>query len=121
MIKATLILLIMRAFRPLTWLRVLCWIGLVANFTFYTFTLVIRLIPCRPQGGTDRVAFLAGMAKRQCAGSDSMIQVMAIVTSAYGLVSDLHILAIPLPDIAKLHIGRRKKMGVYMIFSSGAL
>lgn len=121
LIKATLIFLIFSAFRPLRWLRMLCWAGLGVTFVFYTASIIVQAIPCHPRGGTDRIAFLAGIANPQCAGSTEMVQRMSIATGAFGLISDLYILIIPMPAVARLHLGRKKKLGVYLIFSSGAL
>ena len=121
LVKATLIFLILTAFRPVEWLRALCWVGLGTTLLFYVANLITQVVACRPRGGTDRIAYLAGMASRQCAGVDTLIQKTSVATGIFGLVSDLYILIIPLPAVAKLQLGRRKKLGVYMIFSSGAL
>jgi hypothetical protein len=120
-IKATLIFLIFTAFRPIRWLRVLCWVGLGVTFVFYTVSIVLQAVPCHPRGGLDRISYLAGMANRQCAGSTELVQRTSIATGVFGVISDLYILIIPLPAVAKLHLGKRRKMGVYLIFSSGAL
>jgi hypothetical protein len=121
LIKATLIFLIFSAFHPLRWLRILCWIGLGVTFVFYTASIIVQVIPCHPRGGTDRVASLAGVANLQCAGWTAMVQRMNIATGVFGLISDLYILMIPLPAVAWLHLETKKELGVYLIFSSGAL
>jgi len=121
LIKATLILLILTAFRPIRWLRILCWVGLSVTFVFYTISLILNAVPCHPRGGTDRISYLAGMASLQCAGNKGLVQRASIATGSFGVISDLYILIIPLPAVAKLHLGKRRKLGVFLIFSSGAL
>ncbi|KAF1845154.1 uncharacterized protein K460DRAFT_405425 [Cucurbitaria berberidis CBS 394.84] len=121
LVKATLMFFILSAFKPIKWLRSLCWVGIITTFTFYATNFVIQVVSCRPRGGTDRVSFLAGMASRQCAGSDAAIQKMSIATGIFGVISDFYILIIPLPAVAKLQIRKKRKLGVYLIFSSGAL
>jgi len=46
---------------------------------------------------------------------------MSFITGIFGVIIDLYILIIPIPAIAKLNVRKRKKVGVYVIFSSGAL
>ncbi|KAF1976198.1 hypothetical protein BU23DRAFT_42945 [Bimuria novae-zelandiae CBS 107.79] len=121
LVKATLMFLILSAFKSIKWLRIMCWVGIVTTFIFYAANFAIQVASCRPRGGTDRVSFLAGMASRECAGSDSLIQKMSLGTAVFGLVSDIYILIIPLPAVRKLNIRKKKKAGVYVIFSSGAL
>lgn len=121
LVKATLMFLILGAFKTIKWLRVMCWIGVVTTFGFYAANFAIQVPSCRPRGGTDRVSFLAGMASPQCAGSSSPIQKMSLATGIFGLISDIYILIIPLPAVNKLRIRKKKKIGVYIIFSSGAL
>jgi hypothetical protein len=121
LIKATLISLIFVAFRPIRWLRILCWVGLSVTFVFYTVSLVLNAVPCHPRGGHDRISYLAGMANRQCAGSSTLLQRTSLATGTFGVISDLYILIMPMPAVAKLQLGRRRKLGVYLIFSSGAL
>jgi hypothetical protein len=121
LVKATLIFLILGAFRSIKWLRLLCWVGLVTTFIFYTINIIVQIVSCRPRGGTDRVSFLAGMASRECADSTAMIQRVSIATGIFGVISDFYILIIPLPAVLKLQIRKKQKLGVLLIFSSGVL
>jgi hypothetical protein len=61
------------------------------------------------------------MASHQCARSDAAIQNVSITSGIFGVVSDLYILVIPLPAIAKLNILKRRKLGVYLFFAPGVL
>jgi len=86
---------------------------------YYLANLLIHAISCHPQGGHDRIAFLAGMASRRC--SQGILDDVSIATGVFNLVIDLYILVIPLPAVAKLRISRTKKIGVSMIFSAGGV
>ncbi|KAF2440904.1 hypothetical protein P171DRAFT_523926 [Karstenula rhodostoma CBS 690.94] len=121
LIKATLLFLILGAFKTIKWLRLMCCGGIITMFLFYAATFAIAVSSCRPRGGTDRVSFLAGMASRECAGTDSPIQKMSLGTAIFAVISDIYILILPLPAVRKLNIRKKKKLGVYIIFSSGAL
>ncbi|KAJ4344811.1 uncharacterized protein N0V89_012555 [Didymosphaeria variabile] len=46
---------------------------------------------------------------------------MSLAAGIFGLISDIYILIIPLPAVKKLNIRKKKKIGVYIIFSSGVL
>lgn len=50
-----------------------------------------------------------------------MMHNVNIATGVFNLISDLYILAIPLPAVAKLKISRKKKIGVSMVFSAGGV
>ncbi|PVH94523.1 hypothetical protein DM02DRAFT_692984 [Periconia macrospinosa] len=119
LIKATILILIMSAFEPVKHIRILCWGGIIGTCAFYFANLIVQVVSCRPRGGTDRIAFLAGIASYQCAGTNAAIQKMSIIAGCFGVVSDIYILIIPLPAIAKLKISQRQKIGVYLIFTSG--
>jgi hypothetical protein len=121
LIKVTLLVLILNSFKPIKWLRVLCWIGIVTTFAFYTTNFVVQLVACRPRGGTDRISFLAGMASRQCAGSNTAVQKVSIAAGIFGVISDLYILIIPLPAVMGLHLSSKRKLGVMLSLSSGGL
>ena len=121
LVKATLMFLILGVFRPITWLRLLCWVGIGTTFVFYTTNLIVQIVSCRPRGGTDRVSFLAGMASQECAASTAAIQRLSIASGIFGVISDFYILIIPLPAVVKLKLGKKKKLSVLLVFSSGAL
>lgn len=121
MIKATLLCLILSAFRPVQWLRYLCYAGLVTTTAYYLSNFIIVIHSCHPRDGTDRISFLAGMASSACAGKNGVVQSASLATGIFNVISDLYILIIPLPAVAKLNITRRKKTGVFLIFSAGAL
>lgn len=79
------------------------------------------IVACHPRGGTDRVSFLMGMASAQCNRKDSVVQEISIATGIFNVLSDFYILIIPLPAVATLKVPKRTKIGVYLIFSTGAL
>jgi hypothetical protein len=61
------------------------------------------------------------MASPECAGIHSVLAKMNVISGVFGLISDVYILIIPMPAVWKLNIRKEKKVGVYVIFSSGAL
>jgi hypothetical protein len=121
LIKATLLCLILASFRPVTWIRYMCYIGITVTFAFYFSNILVSILSCHPRGGVDRISWLVGMAKSSCGGTRGILQKYSLTSGAFNILSDFYILMIPLPAISKLHLTSRKKIGVYLIFSAGAL
>ena len=118
LIKSTLLFLILSAFRPLTWLRVLATAGIVVSGLFYLSTSTIIGVACRPLGGTDRLAFFNGQMRPAC--TKYQFSTLTAI-GAFNLISDIYILIIPLPAIAKLTLPLQQKFGVFLIFFTGSM
>ena len=80
LIKATLLCLILSAFRPVTWLRRLCYFGLAIIVAYYLSNFIIVIHSDHPREGADRISFLAGMASKACAGKSEIIQSASLAT-----------------------------------------
>lgn len=59
------------------------------------------------------------MASRRC--SQGISYDVSIATGSFNLLSDMYILTMPMPAVARLRISRVKKIGVSMIFSAGGV
>ncbi|KAF2004210.1 hypothetical protein P154DRAFT_572244 [Amniculicola lignicola CBS 123094] len=86
---------------------------------FYLSSFIITAVACHPRGGTDGASFLAGVTSTSCAGRDGISQRSSI--GVYNLLSDIFILSVPVPAMRVLSIPRRKKIGLYLIFSAGGV
>jgi len=51
----------------------------------------------------------------------SKMQLPAIVSGTYGVVSDVFLLILPLPIIFGLNLSLRKKIGLYAVFLAGLM
>lgn len=119
LVKCALFSLILTAFKPIIWLRNLCWLGIVVTGMFYTYCAIYSGVTCGPKGGLDRAAYLAGMAGTKCHDPAGYIQINNILMGAFGVFSDFYLLIIPLPAILKLHLPSKRKLGVLGIFLAG--
>ncbi|KAF2745767.1 hypothetical protein M011DRAFT_134770 [Sporormia fimetaria CBS 119925] len=120
-IKLTLFCQLILAFRPITWLRRSCYAGMAATSTYYLTTVIVSMDACHPRGGSDRVLFLMGLAGSACGGKKGVTMRLNLASGIFNVLSDLYILCLPLPAVSLLKVSVRRKVGVYMIFSTGGL
>ncbi|KAF2115746.1 hypothetical protein BDV96DRAFT_574401 [Lophiotrema nucula] len=121
-IKLSLFSLIYTAFQPLTYVRRFVYAGIALTGIYYISSALVNAIVCgpRPRGGTDRPAYLAGMAGPECGDSAGIIQIYSIASGAVNVICDLYLFILPLPAISKLNLPTRRKAGVFLIFLAGA-
>ncbi|KAF2259368.1 hypothetical protein CC78DRAFT_621089 [Lojkania enalia] len=116
-IKFSLFCLILNSFRPVTWLRRLCYVGIVGTLPVHIAGAIIYAVGCGPRGGYGRASLMAGLAR--CRGPGGLVMTYNVAQGAFHVFSDFYLLLIPIPAILKLHLPRRKKIGVFLIFFSG--
>jgi hypothetical protein len=119
-IKLAVYSFIFFALRPLAYIRRLVYIGVIISFCYYLTAAIVSGMVCGPKGGTDQLSYLAGMAGQECGDPAGIIQIFSITLGVVNLVNDLYLLIIPLPAIVKLKLVPRKKIGVMLIFLTGA-
>ncbi|KAF2179609.1 hypothetical protein K469DRAFT_673989 [Zopfia rhizophila CBS 207.26] len=119
LIKLAVYSLILYAFHPVDYIRWLVYIGIVLSFCYYLAAAIVNGVICGPRGGTDRLAYLAGMAGPECGNPSGLIQIFSIASGVVNLTNDFYLLIIPLPAILKLKLPARRKFGVLVIFLAG--
>ena len=120
LIKLSLYSLIFHAFNPLTYVRWMVYAGVIVSFCFYLTAAVVNGVTCRPKGGTDRLAYLAGLAAQGCDDLFRPVQIINIALGGVNLVNDFYLLILPIPAIVKLKLPLRKKISIMFIFMTGA-
>jgi hypothetical protein len=119
-IKLAVYTLIYHAFRHITYIRWMVCIDIVARFLYYlAAAIVINGLVCGPRGGTDHMAYLAGMVGPQCSDTAVVIKILSITSGAVNLLNDLYLLILPLPPIMKLKMATKQKISVMCIFLAG--
>jgi hypothetical protein len=118
-IKLAVYSLIYHAFRPITYIRWMVYIGIIVSFCYYLAAAIVNGVICGPKGGTDQMAYLAGMAGPQCRDTAGVIQILSITSGAVNLLNDLYLLILPLPAILKLKMAPKQKISVMCIFLAG--
>ena len=115
-VKVSLFLLILEIFRPLKWLRIAVWLGLVTTGVFYYSYMIILLIVCAPKEMTQ-LAYLEILGTPQCLNNPRFILPVGIMN----VLSDVYLMLIPLPAIWGLQIPLMKKIGISTIFLTGSM
>ena len=119
-IKLAVYSLIFYAFNPVTYIRWMVYAGVSFSFCFYLAVAIVNGVICGPKGGSDRLAYRAGMAGQKCGDPAGIIMIFSIASGSVNLLNDLYLLILPLPAIIKLQLPLRKKIGVMFIFLAGA-
>ncbi|MCJ1401458.1 hypothetical protein MMC11_004671 [Xylographa trunciseda] len=110
--KATFFFMYLSIFGPMQWMRIASWLGLLANTGFYLAVLIANMIFSTPR---------PGQSWQQAAFNEQGTLGLSIPQAVGGLIIDLYILALPIIAVSKLQLPTRRKVGVILIFMSGAL
>lgn len=111
--KAAILTLFIRIFRTLKWLRLTCYGLLVFTFLIYGSIIAINAVLCvPPPGSTWNAATL-----KKCEHHGPAL----VVNGVFGVVVNLIIFALPFPVIIRINLGRKKKIGLTVVFSIGGL
>ncbi|MCJ1437582.1 hypothetical protein MMC27_006969 [Xylographa pallens] len=110
--KATFFFMYLSIFGPLLWMRISARLGLLVNTGFYVAVLVANMIFSTPR---------PGQSWQEAVVSEQGTLALSIPQAVGGLIIDLFILALPIIAVSKLQLPRQRKIGVILIFMSGAL
>ena len=104
----------LKMFNSVRWVRVCSIIGIVVNTSFYFSFIVVFFFFETPHSGYTWLDM----------GASNNVTIMVSLTlpiSAVGVGIDLYILALPLIAVSGIRMEKRKKIGVILLFSTGAL
>ena len=105
--KLSLYLLYLQIFRPNTSLKWAIYSGSLITTLFYTTVSIAQFIIVRP---TEAESFV-----------QQAVTMLSLALGAFGVISDLYILILPLFGVLKLQMSLRRKIGVVLIFMTGLL
>ena len=112
--KLTFFLLYYQLFRPLRWLRIAVYVGATLTTAFYIAVFVMRLVIGTPKPGQTWFSNLFGPGQTQEVR-------LAVPTVAVGLGIDCFLLVLPLRAVASLQLPHGRKVGVFVVFTTGLL
>ncbi|TGO14764.1 hypothetical protein BTUL_0048g00020 [Botrytis tulipae] len=114
LVKLTIWLTYIEIFTSMRWVRISCYIGAAITSLWYFPVVIATLVWTTPPHGDNFVYSLI---------SDGIFttQKLTIPIAAVGLAIDVFLFIIPLLAVSKLHMATRKKLGVGLIFATGAL
>ncbi|KAI5864686.1 hypothetical protein GGS23DRAFT_561405 [Durotheca rogersii] len=104
-----------RLFSPITYIRYMVWGGMAAVITFSVIFVIIDIVACAP---FPRENWLSPSLHDRC-GRIAIDLITAAVS--FSFITDLYILFIPLHQVPKLGLSKRRKIGVSLIFLTGLL
>ena len=107
--KVSFFLMYLDIFRPMQWMRILSALGAVTTVMAYLGIFIARVVVTAPIRGRSWV-----LGPSRSLG-------FAIPSAVVGLVLDLYILILPITATTKLQMSPRRRLGVNLIFTSGAL
>ncbi|KUI57753.1 hypothetical protein VP1G_10974 [Cytospora mali] len=113
-VKSTLLVFYLRVFAPDPRAKAMVWFGLSFNIVFYTISVIVALIACIPHTGDG--GWMSSASTKRCASEN---QRFTEVQGVVGALTDLYVLLVPMTLLARLHLSRKRKIGVYGVFLTG--
>lgn len=109
--KASILLLYIRVFGPIRWIRYLVCVGMVFLFLVTWITVPLHTIYCTPRHGARWDPSVLSRCQR--------VAVVGIVQGTFHVIFDIFIIVLPLPVIFNLNLEFRKKLGLAAVFMTG--
>ncbi|KAL4919865.1 hypothetical protein BDW62DRAFT_35076 [Aspergillus aurantiobrunneus] len=112
--KTTFLLMYLDIFRPLKAQRIAIYIGLFANWAFYTVILIATLYFTSPAPGQS-------WAESFLSVRYGKMHPWMIPIAAGSLGLDVYILLVPIASVWRLRMSLKKKLGVLSVFATGVV
>lgn len=111
--KTPILFLYIRLFGIKRWVRLICYITLIATLLQFIAISVLLGASCIPAGkGGDDIAEVAAV----CISRGFAVGIWNGIIS---IITDLIIFLIPIPIVFQLQLPTRKKIGICVVFAAG--
>jgi len=114
-IKVSILILYQRLFSLKRWMKILIYLGMGYIFLANAIATILFGALCAPRNGEP---YIIRYQRPICVDN---VNNLALATSIVNLVSDIYLLALPLPLVLKLQLSNKKKTGLVAIFMTGIL
>lgn len=114
LIKSSLFIQYYLLFRPLRWVRIAVWIGVIISTVFYVVVSLAAFILVSPWPGES---FLDDILSRHYLEFSGF----SIPTGVVGMLVDWYLFFLPIPVVLRLQMSTGKKIGVLAVFMTGGL
>ncbi|KAH8200668.1 hypothetical protein TruAng_005132 [Truncatella angustata] len=94
--------------------RIAIWAGLAFSFAIYFPSIPLSAIYEAPRAGHSWEEYLQSLSTRH----DSTLTYWGIVQGTCSVVLDLYIFVLPLPLLSQLHLARKKKIQLLVLFGT---
>ncbi|KAF2819133.1 hypothetical protein CC86DRAFT_335890 [Ophiobolus disseminans] len=111
--KSAILALYIRVFGSITWLRRTAYAWIVFMALFYSMNVVVGGVYCIPRKGE----VWGGASFARCATNNWP----HVVVGVFSCLADLLILILPFPIVARLHVDRRRKIALGVVFGTGII
>ena len=112
--KAAILALYIRLFDCGRWIRISCYALMAFMLVFYGCYVVLAAVYCLPRHGRPWNIHLYDQCAKQPISSSSVMGV-------FGVEADMVIFVLPFPIIYTLHLTRKRKIGLFVVFLVGLL
>lgn len=106
------LLLVYRRLAPQRWFMILVWIVMFIVVGSSTAIMFAAIFPCKPVESAWNI-----MIPGECIDRPALYQATAIL----GAITDIMVLAVPIPVVATLQIARKQKIALIAAFSIGGI
>ncbi|KAK3367556.1 hypothetical protein B0H63DRAFT_83670 [Podospora didyma] len=107
------LLLLYRRLAPQRWFQILVWSVMFVVVGSSVGIMFAAIFPCRPVSAAWDIT----IAEFTCINRVALYEATAIL----GAITDVMVLAVPIPIVVTLQIPRRQKIGLVALFSIGAI
>ncbi|KAK8017152.1 hypothetical protein PG991_008228 [Apiospora marii] len=117
LVKVSVLLLYLRIFRVLNWMRVVSVVSIVLIVLWHLALSVSFAAMCAPGTGDTQLDFLAAFISQKC--SDTRI--LVVLQGVGNVVTDIWLILLPLPAVWTLQMPNRRKLAVSSMFMVGII
>lgn len=111
--KITFFIFYMHIFRPLRWLRVCCWLGIIFTTVCFTGFWIAQMALQTPHPGESWLQMDTDPRELYS------LQHLSIPITAVSFVIDVYTFILPIAGVSSLQLTPRRKAGVILIFLTG--
>ena len=111
-VKLTFFILYWNIFKPFRWLKFGIIGGVVGFIGFYFITTIIFLVEDAPRPGQSWIESATTFQNRTS-------QRLSVPLGAWGVVSDIFILLLPISGVLRLQLSSKKRFALIMVFMTG--
>ena len=112
LIKITFLLFFMRIFTLDKRMKLFAWFGIIACVAFYVAIFFRSLFLCQP---------MKRAWNPTVPGKCLQLEITPYTSAIFNIISDLYIIALPLPTIWSLNLKTERKLRLTAVFSMGLL
>lgn len=117
LVKVSVLLLYLRIFRVLNWLRVVAVVSIAVIALWHLALSVSFAAMCAPGTGGAQLDFLAAFISQKCADT----RVLVVLQGVGNVVTDVWLILVPLPAVWTLQMPFRRKLAVSSMFMVGIM